>query len=327
MTTENDISYTITHNDEACLGCGICAAFCPMNVYDMQDGKPLISHPEQCVGCETCSGQCPVHCLTITAIKTFEPFLQTHETAAPLDEKSRETYRDWAQTLTSILGLRWKPVGVRLIKTGEPWPDVPLPTERLRYCQSLMAARRGRSFLMPVNRHACPDGTSILGLTDMAPKLASGELYLLFHKLDSEEAALRMVHERPALPPKSVEATCVFPLEDAPCDPEVIAIVANPEQMMWLSMATSYYTGHRHEFHASGYNAQCVEITLIPLLSGQINISLGCYGCRAASDVEDSMMMMGIPLPQMESVIRGVRELGKKAIPQSRDKIYVPPLQ
>jgi len=105
----------------------------------------------------------------------------------------------------------------------------------------------------------------------------------------------------------------------------VVAVIGTPEQMMWLSMATSYYTGHRHDFHASGYNAQCVETTLIPLTSGEINISFGCYGCRASSDVDDSLMMMGIPVTLMDEVVRGLRELGRRAIPQSRDKVYLPP--
>ncbi len=201
----------------------------------------------------------------------------------------------------------------------------PLPEERLRYCQALMAARRGRALMMPANRHACPDGTSILGLSPIPKKLASGELYILFHKLDSVEAARRMVAERPSLPPRSVRATVTCPLDDPRCEAEVVAVIGTPEQMMWLSMATSYYTGHRHDFHASGYNAQCVETTLIPLTSGEINISFGCYGCRASSDVDDSLMMMGIPVTLMDEVVRGLRELGRRAIPQSRDKVYLPP--
>ena len=96
----------------------------------------------------------------------------------------------------------------------------------------------------------------------------------------------------------------VAPLSEAACEAEVVAIVAQPEQIMWLSMATSYYTGHRHDFHASGYNAQCVETTLLPMTTGEINISFGCYGCRASSDVGDDCMMMGIPVELMPQVIK-----------------------
>jgi uncharacterized protein (DUF169 family) len=91
-------------------------------------------------------------------------------------------------------------------------------------------------------------------------------------------------------------------------------------------MAASYYTGRRFNFKVSGYNAQCVETTLIPYTTQEINISLGCYGCRASSDISDDLMFMGIPLNQMPGLVKGLEQLGKKAIPNSRDKIYLPPL-
>ncbi|NHM13651.1 DUF169 domain-containing protein [Xiamenia xianingshaonis] len=319
------VTHVLRFDEALCTGCGLCEAFCPMEVIAMKDGSPVAVAAEACWGCETCSGQCPVHAIRIEAAPGAGCAAEPEEPAPPLDKETRDRYREWAAVLRDVLGLRWHPVAVSLIRAGEPLPDVPEPTERLRYCQALMAARRGRALMMPANRHACPDGTSILGLTPIPAKLASGELYILFHKLDSVEAARRMVGERPSLPARSVRATVTCPLDDPRCKAEVVAVIGTPEQMMWLSMATSYYTGHRHDFHASGYNAQCVETTLLPLTTGKINISFGCYGCRASSDVDDAMMMMGIPVTLMDDVVRGLRELGKRAIPQSRDKVYLPP--
>jgi uncharacterized protein (DUF169 family) len=227
--------------------------------------------------------------------------------------------------LERVLRLRWKPVAISLIPKGVALPDVPKPRTKLRYCQSLMAARRGKSLLMTADCHACPDGTSILGLTEIPPKLASGELYIRFGKLATIEAARQMVAERPQLPQRSVQATLVTPLDKAVMPPDVIAIIAQPEQMMWLCMAAAYFTGKKFDFKVSGYNAQCVETTLLPYTSGKINISLGCYGCRASSDVGDDLMFMGVPFAQMPLLIEGLAELAKKAIPDSRAKIYLPP--
>jgi uncharacterized protein (DUF169 family) len=95
---------------------------------------------------------------------------------------------------------------------------------------------------------------------------------------------------------------------------------------MWLSMSMSYFDGHRHTFHASGFNAQCVEATLLPYTSGEPNISFGCYGGRASSDIGEDMMYMGVPLDRMETIVAGATELAKRAIPDSRMKIYVPPI-
>mgnify|MGYP002541335215 CR=1 FL=1 len=157
-------------------------------------------------------------------------------------------------------------------------------------------------------------------------KLATGEIYVLFHKVVDAEAAAKMVAERPTLPPNSKRATLVQPLSACTRHPEVIVFTGTPEQMMWLSMSMSYFDGHRHDFHASGFNAQCVEATLLPLMNEEPNISFGCYGGRASSDIGEDMMYMGVPANRLDTIVEGCQELAKRAIPQSRMKIYVPPI-
>jgi len=314
-----------------CNGCGTCADFCPVSVFEMQSQngsrRPVPVRLSDCWGCDTCVGQCPNDALRV--IQPQEPTrIDSDEVVLPSaqpDPQERWQYFEWASFLERALHLRWAPVAINLIPNGVPLPNIPRPRTKLRYCQSLMAARRGKSLLMPANCHACPDGTSILGLTEIPPKLASGELYIRFGKLASIEAAREMVAERPKLEERSIQATLVRPLSKATTIPDVIAIIAQPEQMMWLCMAASYFTGKKFDFKVSGYNAQCVETTLLPFTTGQINISLGCYGCRASSDISDDLMFMGIPCAQMPQLIRGLAELAKKAIPDSRAKIYLPP--
>jgi uncharacterized protein (DUF169 family) len=217
-------------------------------------------------------------------------------------------------------------VAVSLIDKDELLPSVPFPPENQRFCQAMMAARRGASILMPPFKHSCPDGTSIFGMTGVPEKLATGEIYVLFHKLVNAKAAAQMVAERPTLPPKSRRATYVAPLNKTVREPEVVVFTGTPEQMMWLCMSMSYYTGHRFDFHASGYNSMCVEAVLYPMMEGEPNITFGCYGCRAASDIGEDMMFMGVPTDKLPIVAQGLTELAKKAIPHSRMKIYVPPI-
>ena len=200
---------------------------------------------ERCWSCDTCTGQCPTRAIHIieTEAEIEARSERRSPRAIPISDTEHLQYAQWHRTLYETLRLRWDPVAVSLIHVDAPLPDVPMPPAKLRHCQSIMAARRGKSLLMTAQCHACPDGTHILGMTEIPPKLASGELYLRFGKLDSMEAARQMVKERPCLPERSIGATLVAPLKDVLYTPDVIVVIGNPEQMMWLCMGASYYYG------------------------------------------------------------------------------------
>lgn len=322
------VDYRITNDHDRCARCGLCVAFCPCEVLEAdEEGYSFAARPELCVGCTTCAGNCPARALTVESVSgaAFEAD-DGEERARPLDDARRAELASYQASIMQSLGLRWQPVAVGLIDADEPLPQAPMPHENLRFCQAMMAARRGSSVLMPPYKHACPDGTSIFGMTGVPEKLASGEIYVLFHKVVDAQAAAKMVAERPVLPPRSKRATYVAPLKDTVREPDVVVFTGTPEQMMWLSMSMSYYTGHRHDFHASGFNSMCVEAVLLPLENDEPNITFGCYGCRAATDVGEDMMFMGVPTRLLPMIAEGAAELAKKAIPDSRNKIYVPPI-
>ncbi len=320
--------YRIANDPDRCVACGLCIAFCPCEVLEADgEGHLFAARIEDCVGCTTCAGNCPQRALSVEATgdAVYDPFADEPR-AEPISRELHEQYAEWQRVIMEKLGLRWQPVAVSLIDKDELLPDVPLPPENQRFCQAMMAARRGASILMPPHRHSCPDGTSIFGMTGVPEKLATGEIYVLFHKVVNAEAAARMVAERPTLPPKSRRATYVAPLAKTVRKPEVVVVTGTPEQMMWLCMSMSYYSGHRFDFHASGFNSMCVEAVLYPLTEQEPNITFGCYGCRAATDVSEDMMFMGLPVDKLPIVVQGLTELAKKAIPDSRMKIYVPPI-
>lgn len=319
-------------DEERCNGCNFCVEFCPMSVFELVEanGKNVAraTRPEECWACNACMGQCSQHAIAVLQEPSEARYLDKENKAPfiPLSADESRAYVSYAESLERVLKLRWKPVAITLIPQGVPLPHVPTPRVKLRYCQSLLIARRGRSLLMTAEFHSCADGTSILGLTEIPPKLASGDVYIKLGKMATIEAARQAVSERITLPEKSIKATLVTPLAEAVMKPDVVAVMAPPESMMWLCMASTFYTGKRHTFKMSSYNAQCVETTLFPYTTGEINMSLGCYGCRAVSDIGDDIMFMGIPLPKLPSLVDGLERLGKKAIPDSRSKIYLPPM-
>jgi 2-oxoglutarate ferredoxin oxidoreductase subunit delta len=45
---------------EWCKGCGICVAFCPKEVLDLDEsGKATIVRPDDCIECGLCELRCP----------------------------------------------------------------------------------------------------------------------------------------------------------------------------------------------------------------------------------------------------------------------------
>ena len=51
------MAYKIT---DKCIGCGACAASCPVSCISQGDSKYVIDK-EACIGCGTCAGVCPEH--------------------------------------------------------------------------------------------------------------------------------------------------------------------------------------------------------------------------------------------------------------------------
>ena len=51
---------SIEVNRGFCKGCGICVAFCPKGVLELDDQeKAVVKHPENCNACMLCELRCP----------------------------------------------------------------------------------------------------------------------------------------------------------------------------------------------------------------------------------------------------------------------------
>ncbi len=54
-------------NREWCKGCGICVAFCPKAVLDLDDqDKALAARKEDCIACKLCELRCPDLAIEVT---------------------------------------------------------------------------------------------------------------------------------------------------------------------------------------------------------------------------------------------------------------------
>ena len=59
------MGYKVTVIKEKCIGDGECVDVCPVEVYELQDGKAEPVNMEECLGCESCVEVCEQDAIAI----------------------------------------------------------------------------------------------------------------------------------------------------------------------------------------------------------------------------------------------------------------------
>jgi NAD-dependent dihydropyrimidine dehydrogenase PreA subunit len=58
--------FKVKVDPDKCVGDDACIEACPVNVFELQDGKAVPVHPDECLGCETCTEVCEEKAITVT---------------------------------------------------------------------------------------------------------------------------------------------------------------------------------------------------------------------------------------------------------------------
>jgi uncharacterized protein (DUF169 family) len=227
-----------------------------------------------------------------------------------------------ARRLVEILGIDTEPVAVFLLDS-----ESALPTSSFknvtghRYCQLLMRARHGESVFLVPDELACPAAAAAFGFRPLPEGLATGKGLVGFGIVDDPGTGRKMFEGMPRLEPGRVMLIAAAPLSAVRAIPDVVVVEGPPEALMWLALADlNVAGGERRRGDTAVLQATCVDATIIPYLEQRLNFSLGCYGCREATDLGPHESVLGFPGARLEPLLAALESLANRAVGRSRAK-------
>ena len=220
-----------------------------------------------------------------------------------------------------ILGLTSSLVGVKFIFSEN---EIPIGVEKLnghRYCQALMKARHGKHAILDAEGIACPAAAAAFGFKPLPEALKNGKGLVGFGIVNEEATGKAMFEGMTTLPHGKLKALYFFPLETATIEPDIVVVEDETEKLMWFALANlNIKGGQRVESSTAILQATCVDATTIPYLQQKFNMSMGCYGCRDATDICPNETVLGFPFKDFKALAQSIEFLSQKAIPNSRGK-------
>jgi uncharacterized protein (DUF169 family) len=227
-------------------------------------------------------------------------------------------YKYISERLKVLLSLENDGIGLKLLQDNKSFSGYNCE-DKYTFCQFIMKAREGNKLLATAENIACANGASALGFIPVPEKLMRGE-FLSHIGCFQKEGGKKTMELMPRFKLKQFSGIALAPLKEVDFDPDIIILETVPEHLMWLALATIYQNGGRLEFTSSISNGTCVDTTVVPFLTQKLNVTLGCYGCRNATNIPDEHLLAGFPAGQVTDILDALQIISEKAMPITRGK-------
>ncbi|MFV0361945.1 MAG: DUF169 domain-containing protein [Suipraeoptans sp.] len=222
----------------------------------------------------------------------------------------RNKMKEDSDNLEIGLGLKYHPVAVKIFfdKSEFAECEIPVMKGKASYCQMVLRAGKGEVLKSTLENHICDGATTALALENSNSKIESGEEYFSYNLYGSKSSARRM---RESIQSFRHDVTTAYGvlvgnLNDFPIVPDVIIFIVNPYQAMRLSQGYVYRYGVKPKLDMGGMQAVCSELTVVPMKSGDMNISTFCPSTRMLCKWEDSEMGVSIPFEKLDELVQGI---------------------
>ena len=220
--------------------------------------------------------------------------------------------------LTRHVRLGSFPVAVRMVKPGEPLPEmVKRPAEDLQItvatCQALAMARRyGWVVALGEEDISCPLTAVTFGFKRPSEFYVKGQACAGMYT-ETPEAGVLSEKQVEKFSFGEYEYILVAPLHRTVFDPEVIIIYASPAQVLRLLTAALWKSGGRLTSSFGG-RIDCAEEIIVPRRSEKCEVILPCYGDRIFAQTQDHEMAFSIPISRVEEIIDGLEGTHKGGV-------------
>lgn len=217
-------------------------------------------------------------------------------------------FKKKAMEIEGLVKLTREVVAVKLVHSKEEFNHYsgtelkrPLP-----YCVAVKCASLGHSIKLSNEMGGCRGSNRALGFCECGEEYRTGDSGYGLGLYASKEVAARVAGSMKICSPDTYGAI-VKPLRLFEDKPDVVLLFAGPRESMRIMQGYTYTYGAADHLNISGNQAVCVEATVTPLKTNQINVSLLCSGTRFHAGWGDNELLAGLPAEKIEGFIQGLK--------------------
>lgn len=231
-------------------------------------------------------------------------------------------------TANVLLPFERRIVGVKIAYSKEEFEKFDAVTARapISYCVAVKSATLGHAVKFTAKYSGCGGSTRALGLARPTESFFAGRDGYRLGLYCSEELSAKVAAEMVRCE-REAYGVIVKPLEMFEEDPDVVLIVADTRSCMRVIQGYTYYFGMQDHFCMTGNQAVCVEGTAIPLVKGEINLSMFCSGTRFLAGWKDYEAVVGIPYEKFARTVDGIRMTVNAVEPDERKTVIAKQLE
>ncbi len=223
---------------------------------------------------------------------------------------------DSVAIIRNALGIQDEAVGV---KYTDDSPASELAEGRYAVCNGILEAAKGKVIMLSEATCSCPGGKSHIGLTQARSVplklLVEGEKLWCDVKTATRS---RIQSQKIATPPVGIAGKVyLYPMGKNVFPPDLVIFLANAEQVSRLITLAQFWDGKTPSFEMRG--SLCWGAITYPLVSGNLNNTVGDISARRMAGWEPSLMIASVPGEQIEQIAAAADKSTAGTAPQSEE--------